>query len=198
MSIEQVLAREESALAKDKEIGRILQCTKNDYVAVLELDPLDLEELATKVKKLYRKKSLMIHPDKVSNPEAPEAFDRLKKAEQVLSNQDKEGSVWAEKTRLLDIYKDVCSKQKDIKSIQTRVAEILGEEIRQEEIDRLYNQRQEAQRRDEEKAQQTKREKDMKMKHAWEDDRDTRVQSWRNYTAKVEKKKKKKTKKVLA
>ncbi len=36
------------------------------------------------IKIVYRKKSLLIHPDKTKNPQAPEAFDRLKKAQTVL------------------------------------------------------------------------------------------------------------------
>lgn len=36
------------------------------------------------IKKCYRNKSLLIHPDKTTNPNAPDAFDRLKKAQTVL------------------------------------------------------------------------------------------------------------------
>ena len=39
------------------------------------------------IKKVYRAKSLLIHPDKTSNPNAPDAFDRLKKAQTVLLDE---------------------------------------------------------------------------------------------------------------
>ena len=35
----------------------------------------------------YRKKSLLIHPDKTKNPRAPDAFDRLKKAQTELMDE---------------------------------------------------------------------------------------------------------------
>src|ERR1700734_2886685 len=45
--------------------------------AVLDLQPGVPE---SDIKKTYRSKSLLIHPDKTKNPQAPDAFDRLKKA----------------------------------------------------------------------------------------------------------------------
>lgn len=35
------------------------------------------------IKKIYRKKSLLVHPDKCKHPKAQEAFDVLKKAQEV-------------------------------------------------------------------------------------------------------------------
>ena len=39
------------------------------------------------IKIQYRKRSLLIHPDKTTNPAAPDAFDRLKKAQQTLTDE---------------------------------------------------------------------------------------------------------------
>ncbi len=39
------------------------------------------------IKITYRKTSLLIHPDKTKNPQAPEAFDRLKKAQTELVDE---------------------------------------------------------------------------------------------------------------
>lgn len=39
------------------------------------------------IKLAYRKKSLLIHPDKTKNPRAPDAFDRLKKAQTELMDE---------------------------------------------------------------------------------------------------------------
>ena len=41
------------------------------------------------VDKIYRKKSLMIHPDRFKHPRGPEAFDLLKKAEIELLDKEK-------------------------------------------------------------------------------------------------------------
>ena len=41
------------------------------------------------IDKIYRKKSLMIHPDRFKHPRGPEAFDLLKKAETELLDKEK-------------------------------------------------------------------------------------------------------------
>ena len=52
--------------------------------AVLDLQPGVTE---SDIKVQYRKKSLLIHPDKTKNPAAPDAFDRLKKAHSTLMEE---------------------------------------------------------------------------------------------------------------
>src|SRR3954470_22679506 len=52
--------------------------------AVLGLQPGVTE---SDIKAVYRKKSLLIHPDKTKNPLAPDAFDRLKKAQTELMDE---------------------------------------------------------------------------------------------------------------
>ena len=47
----------------------------------------DLDVYCTE--KTYRKKSLMLHPDRFKAARGPEAFDLLKKAQTDLSNPDK-------------------------------------------------------------------------------------------------------------
>ncbi len=54
--------------------------------AVLDLHPGVPE---SDIKITYRKKSLLIHPDKTKNPRAPDAFDRLKKAQTELMDEKK-------------------------------------------------------------------------------------------------------------
>jgi DnaJ family protein C protein 8 len=56
---------------------------RNSY-AVLGLKPGVPE---SDIKVAYRKTSLLIHPDKTKNPLAPEAFDRLKKAQTELMDE---------------------------------------------------------------------------------------------------------------
>ncbi|KAG8527653.1 uncharacterized protein KY384_007806 [Bacidia gigantensis] len=78
------LEREASEFNKDKEIDRILHAFRLDAYAVLDLQPGVPD---SDIKVCYRKKSLLIHPDKTSNPSAPEAFDRLKKAQNSLMDE---------------------------------------------------------------------------------------------------------------
>ncbi|KAL8954093.1 MAG: hypothetical protein Q9222_000072 [Ikaeria aurantiellina] len=72
------LEKEASEFNKDAEIDRILKAFRLDAYAVLNLQPGIPD---TQIKLQYRKLSLLIHPDKTSNPSAPTAFDRLKKAQ---------------------------------------------------------------------------------------------------------------------
>lgn len=222
MSVDSILNAEQSALNKDHEIDRILSTCRWDYFAILEIDPLKLgqddffDELANKVKRSYRKKTLSVHPDKVSNPKAPQAFEMLKRAELVLNSNSNSGSsedvensetksLVNEKERLIAIYKDanntISRKTESISQaeVQSLVAKILEEELRLENIEKEFEQRQEAQKMKELAKIRKERELKKKMESKWEDDRDVRVKNWREYSLKVEKKKKKvKKSKVLA
>lgn len=206
MSVDSILNAEQLSLGKDQEIDRILSCYKYDYFAILQINPFeeDQDTVSSQIKKTYRKKTLSVHPDKVSNPKAPEAFDRIKKAERVLSSIKKDDSaepdaevntLVAEKDRLVAIYKDAktrVNRPDDLPELEAAVATILESEIRLENIDKEFEQRQEVQKMEELKKIRKERELKKKMESKWEDDRDVRVKSWRDYSSKVEKKTKKK------
>ncbi|KAI8388863.1 uncharacterized protein BYT42DRAFT_544084 [Radiomyces spectabilis] len=72
---------------KQLEIERVLSCFKLDPFSVLEL-PYTKPD-AKSIKMAYRKKSLMIHPDKVKHERAEEAFAMLKKAESELNDEQR-------------------------------------------------------------------------------------------------------------
>ncbi|KAI0132483.1 hypothetical protein BJ170DRAFT_249922 [Xylariales sp. AK1849] len=78
------LDSEAKEFEKDAEIDRILKAFRLDAYAVLDLNPGVPE---SDIKATYRKKSLLIHPDKTKNPLAPDAFDRLKKAQTELMDE---------------------------------------------------------------------------------------------------------------
>lgn len=211
--IENILFLEQAGLSRDKEIARVLGCCEWDHFAILEINPLgiDLKDLANVVKKTYRRKTLLIHPDKTTNPQAPQAFDLLKKSELVLSqdveqetNEVATQNLINEKKRLVAIYQAHGTANSgdfnDAANFKTRklVAEILRQERKHEEIEKLYQQREEAAKDEENKKIHQQRELKRKLHSEWEDDRDVRVNNWRSYTNKVEKKKKKKKKNVLA
>jgi DnaJ family protein C protein 8 len=220
--LDRVLSTEELALVKDREIERVLNCCPWDYYSILEINPLKKDiQLQNQIKRTYRKKTLLIHPDKVSNPNAPHAFDRLKKAELVLSfdipeseseieSQDDTSKLYInEKKRLLAIYNDAENRllrskkiiqgdtysEENYKQILQIVTEILNEEIKQEEIERNFQQQQEAKKMAEHKKVQQERELKKKLANKWEDERDIRVNNWRSYTNKIEKPKSKSKKK---
>lgn len=67
-------------------VKRVLACQATDYYEILRIKK-DCTE--TEVKKTYRKLALTMHPDKNSAPQADEAFKRVSKAFQVLSDQNK-------------------------------------------------------------------------------------------------------------
>ncbi len=188
MSVDNILNVEQQALARDREISRILACCSHDYFALLDIDPLADWESA--VKRAYRKKTLLVHPDKVAHPQAPAAFDRIKRAESVLSDGG------AELERLLAIYQDARAVAAGMEGVRAEVARILETEIKNDSVERDFEQRQEARRAEEATKARAVREARKQRELQWEDDRDERVKNWRQYTLKVTKKKRKN--KVLA
>lgn len=212
--LESVLKSQETNVARDREIDRILNVDPRDYFAILQINPLVGEEsLAQNVKRNFRKKSLQIHPDKAQHPDAPKAFDALKRAELVLSSEVSEDADpkakerTTDKTNLIDIYKQVFEGLKlpleddfDHKSnaeIRGKVQLVLENQTKQAEIERVYNQRQEASKNEEMQNALKDRKLRKQWETKWENDRDARVELWRTYVKKVDKKKKTK-KKVLA
>lgn len=211
--LDNVLRAQELQISTDKEIQRILECCAQDHFSILQFNPLhDSDSLATILKKTYRKKSLLIHPDKTKNPNAPRAFDLLKKAESILSTtadptDEDSKSRLHEKTSLIEIYQRVAEGLKlpsDIEtyddarnvSIREKVQLVLENQVKDQEIERSYQQRQDVKKQEEIKTATKDRELKKKWESKWEDDRDARVSLWRSFSSKVEKKKKKK--KVLA
>jgi len=220
--LDRVLSAEELALSKDREIERVLDCCPWDYYSILGINPLKKDDqLQNQIKRTYRKKTLLIHPDKVSNPKAPHAFDRLKKAELVLSFEvpENESEIESlddasklyinEKKRLLAIYSDAENRllrskkiqqgdnysEEDYHRILALVTEILNDEIKLEEVEKNFQQQQEAKKMADLKRVQQERELKKKLATKWEDERDIRVNNWRSYTNKVQKPNSKKKKK---
>ncbi|KAI3404815.2 spf31 [Candida oxycetoniae] len=207
--LQRILSIEESALNRNTEIDRILKCPDSDYFAVMEINPLaiSIEELVSLVKKIYRKKSLLIHPDKTDHPEASKAFDKLKKAEQVLSATGEEDDKYKEKHRLYSIYKAAAQStttsdmsqnfdfydETNVK-VRQKVDEILLDELNQLDLQKLAKQTEEMRKHDFQKQLNKERELKRQMEAKWEQDRDYRVNNWRKYSNKIEKKQKQKQK----
>ncbi|KAG7878200.1 hypothetical protein KL905_003960 [Ogataea polymorpha] len=209
--IERELKREETELARvrvflstttnrqDKEIDRILRECKLDHYSVLGVQPgISVAD----VSKLYRKKSLLIHPDKTRHPRAVEAFDLLNKASNALQD-DKErkrlDQMWTDARKVLikengwSIDDERLTTAEFLESWRAKVRELLIEEefIRRVELKKQQNE--ELKKRKERDAELEQRQEEKRLRDAWESKRDERVTSWRKFSDKNEKKKRKKS-----
>ncbi|CAA7266957.1 unnamed protein product [Cyclocybe aegerita] len=205
LDIEKLLNREASAFQREVEVERIFKAFKlNPY------DILDIKETATadEIKKKYRQLSLFIHPDKCSHERAPEAFDILKKAESELSDRAKREELDAviNQARIMTLkalnlptttaesdpkLKDLNPSFQQQLRIQSKQL-LIDEEVRRRKAIKmnLANEGLEARKKDEEVAQRKRKAEDDKN---WEDNREQRVDSWRNFASSQKKKKKPKT-----
>lgn len=176
----------------------------NSY-AVLDLQP-GVPEKDIKVQ--YRKKSLLIHPDKTKNPAAPDAFDRLAKAQTALLDEkqrDYLDECIADARRLLireHKYNldspELKTEEFKVEWRQKTVHVLLEEEARRrrQAKARMQEEGREA-RKEEEELDARKRKRDNDK--AWEESREERIGTWRDFQkgrkpAGDEKKKKKKMK----
>ncbi|KAF2739964.1 DnaJ-domain-containing protein [Polyplosphaeria fusca] len=188
---------------KDAEIERILAEFRLDAYSVLGLQPGVPD---SDIKKVYRAKSLLIHPDKTKNPKAPDAFDRLKKAQTELLDEKKRKQL----DSFIDDARYLLMKEKKLTKDDTEVMQ--SEEFLQDwrektkwvimdnEKDRMK--REKAMLREEgREARKVEEEMDARKRkreheQAWEDTREQRIDSWRDFKGGANGGNKKKKKKV--
>jgi DnaJ family protein C protein 8 len=175
-----------------------------DAYAVLDLQP---GVGASDIKKAYRAKSLLIHPDKTSNPRASDAFDRLAKANTELNDEkhrerldesiadarmllirERKWTVDNPELQSDEFKKDWREKTKHV---------LVDDEMRRRRQMKVQLQEEGKQRqKEEEEITERKRKRDHEVK--WEESRDQRIGSWRDFkkdkAVEGEKKKKKKLK----
>jgi len=203
--LEKLLNREASAFTRELEVERILKAFKLNPYEILDLDETATPEA---IKKKYRQLSLFIHPDKTPHVRAPDAFDLLKKAESELSDKTKRDEVdavimQARAMVLKDLSLPISTEDDDPKlksvnpplkvQIRAKSKELLiDEEVRRRKAIKmnLANEGLEARKKEEEVTAKKRKAEDDKV---WEETREQRVGSWRNF-AKDSKKKKQKTK----
>ena len=161
------------------------------------------------IKRAYRKKSLLIHPDKTPNPRAPDAFDRLAGAHQALLDETKRGildEAIADARSLLIRERKLTIDSEEVKDPDREFMRAWKEKVKfvlaDNEVRRIRQakgaMRDEGrqQRKEEEELAEKKRKRD----HAqdWEKTRDSRIGNWRDFQKKEDAKKSKKKKmKVL-
>lgn len=162
------------------------------------------------IKRTYRKKSLLIHPDKTKNPQAQDAFDRLAKAYQALLDEKKRADLdeaIADARMLLMRDRKLTTDSEEVKDPDMEFMKAWKEKVKWVLADNeLRRQRQmKAQMREEGRAQQKEdeeiAERKRKREHQddWEKTRDQRIGSWRDFQKgqKTESKGKKKKMKTL-
>jgi len=204
----EVLDAEAKEFEKDAEINRILGAFRLDAYAVMGLKPGVPE---SDIKKVYRIKSLLIHPDKTKNPQAPEAFDRLKKAQTELMDEKHRATL---DEAIADARMLLMRESKwNADSPETRTAEfekkwedktkfvlIENEQRRRRQVKAQMQEEGREQRRQDEELEARKRKR--QHEEDWEATRDQRINSWRQFASgkkgggEGEKKKKKKLKPI--
>ncbi|KAI9842504.1 MAG: hypothetical protein M1837_007098 [Sclerophora amabilis] len=186
------LEKEEKEFNKDSEIDRILKAFKLDAYAVLDIKPGMPD---SDIKIVYRKKSLLIHPDKTSNPSAPDAFDRLKKAQNSLLDEK-------ERTRLDEAIADARMLLMRERKLTADDAETRGQGPRGQDFNNAWREKTKfvlienearrrrqlkaqmqeegrAQRKEDEEIEARKRKREHDSK--WEETREGRISSWRDF-----------------
>jgi len=187
---------------KDAEIDRILKAFRLDAYAVLDLQPGVPE---SDIKKMYRAKSLLIHPDKTTNPRAPDAFDRLKKAQTELMDEkhrERLDEAIADARMLLIRENKWTVDSPEIRTEKfaldwrekTKLVLIDNEHRRRRQVKAQMQEEGREQRKEEEELDKRKRKREHEQD--WESTREQRIGSWRDFQKGGEKKKKKKAKPI--
>lgn len=172
---------------KDAEIDRILKAFKLNAYAILDLQPGVPE---SDIKITYRKKSLMIHPDKCKNPQAPEAFDRLKKAQVELMDEkhrERLDEAIADARMLLLRERKLTVDSEELKTDdfarrwRDKATEVLvdNERRRQRQLRAQMQEEGREQRRQDDEADVRKRKR--QHEQDWEATRDDRITNWRQF-----------------
>lgn len=167
----------------------ILAVFQLNAYAVLDLQPgvPDADIIKT-----YRKKSLLIHPDKTSNPRAPDAFDRLKKAHGELLDEkvrerldeafaDARMLLMREKKWTVDTHGEELQSEEFAIEWQEKVKEVLMDNAKRLKRQQHGQMQEEgrAKRRDDELMEERRKKREHQEK--WEATRDQRIGSWRDF-----------------
>ncbi|EOR04646.1 hypothetical protein E3P92_01061 [Wallemia ichthyophaga] len=206
--IDKEVSREAQRINQELEIERILKSFKLNPFEVLDID-YGVDDKT--IKAIYRKKSLLIHPDKVKHERAVEAFDLLKKAEAVLSTPEKRYKIdcVVSDARMflikdlklpLGVHDDHPSIKELHPPFKLQVKEKMKHLMVEDELRRrraiktqLANEGAEARKKDEEIDSKKRKAEEKKD---WESNRDNRISDWRSFQKGDKDKKKRKKEKM--
>ncbi|PVZ97122.1 hypothetical protein BB558_006928 [Smittium angustum] len=192
-------------VSRSEEVERILNLSKLDPFTILNVSN---NCTANEVKNAYRKKSILIHPDKTSHPQAREAFEKLKRAEQDLT--DEKQRKWLKnmleearqvllseqiaqtlpgKKRERSVEEGILEKDPEFeKKVRVKFRELVIEmEWRRLKKAKLIVE-QKQNEADKQKQEQAEKETEKKKEKEWASTRDDRINSWRNFQTKNKKK----------
>jgi DnaJ family protein C protein 8 len=142
------------------------------------------------IKATYRKTSLLIHPDKTKNPLAPEAFDRLKKAQTELMDEKHRTTLdeaIADARMLLMREHKYTVDSPELRTAEfarewadkTKFVLIENEQRRRRQVKgQMQEEGREQRRQDEENEQRRKK---RQHEEDWEATWDQRINSWRQF-----------------
>ncbi|KAJ2714903.1 DnaJ sub C member 8 [Coemansia spiralis] len=161
------------------------------------LDPFGILEVGTacttdEVKAAYRTKSRLIHPDKTDHGQARDAFERLKRAESELMDDEKRASIrglLAEARRELLAARQAAPVAETPAEFETavlakyRAIMVDIEWRRRQNLKKSMAAEGRAAARDEEAALERRQKRDADK--AWDASRDDRVNSWRSFQTKT-------------
>ncbi|GFZ43323.1 hypothetical protein JCM24511_01043 [Saitozyma sp. JCM 24511] len=204
-TVDSVLSRNANDLAKQLEVERIMKAFKLNPYDILDL-PFGASE--ADVKKQFRKKSLLIHPDKYKHEQGHEAFDFMKKAEGQLSEPSKRAEIDAIMThsRTL-VLKSILGTgySTGIADTDPRLANLTPpfdlqirakakEVLIEDELSRRRKQKLTFANEGAEKAKQEAeviaRKRKVEDQAKWEERREDRIKDWRDFSNKKKKVKK--------
>ena len=144
------------------------------------------------IKNQYRKKSLLIHPDKTSNPSAPDAFDRLKKAQTELMDEKSRQRLdecIADARMLLMRERKLTVDSEEMRNMTAELKEAWRKKTVEVLVDNEHRRRKQLkaqmqeegreQRKVDEEVESRKRRREHEV--AWEETRETRIGSWRDF-----------------
>ncbi|KAJ2403031.1 DnaJ domain-containing protein [Coemansia sp. RSA 2559] len=191
--VERALQNDSMQLSRTQEVDRILCSSPLDPFALLAV-PRTCS--ANDVRLAYRNKSRLIHPDKTAHPRAREAFEKLKRAESELMDDTKRKSIVA----LMDEARREVAAQQGGDMGSQAFEEAAMAKYKSIVVDIEWRRRQKikqemaaegaAKAKAEDDAKERRRKRDAEK--AWDNARDERVGSWRNFVASGSIKKKKK------
>jgi len=199
----EALDTEQKEFTEDAEIDRVLKAFRLDAYAVLDLQPGVPE---SDIKKCYRVKSLLIHPDKTRNPQAPDAFDRLKKAQTELMDEkhrERLDEAIADARMLLIRENKWTIDSPELRTEQfakdwrekTKLVLIDNEHRRRRQVKAQMQEEGREQKKADEELEVRKRKR--AHEQDWESTREQRIGSWRDFQKGGEKEKKKKKAKPI-
>ena len=151
----------------------------------------------------------MIHPDKTKNPQAPEAFDRLKKAQTALLDEGQRNHLdecIADARHLLirqhkyTVDSEELKTQEFLLEWRKKTIEVLVDAEARRRRQMKAKMQEEGREQAKEDADIAERKRKRQHEKDWEETRDTRINSWRDFATKGGKKNgdgKKKKMKVL-